>query len=289
MPASTVELLNRELPQTLDWLSRLRLTAGVVVCYAIFWWLSTLVGLPAVPKMGGSLLSQPQPSIAIGTVVAGLFICVVIGRLIVGDLPVGPDMHFEGGLLVALLGMMAVAFRMGPVRYALFAMDEPQAYLLMAVELVLIYVIVGVCWLLLQWAFLSASTVSDEPLKTKLSATATHFVVMAGCMFFLAQSDNTVQALVAVAVSAMLASMAAHIAFPVRSSVWYWASPVLVGVVGYAIAFINPAGLSIGFPQGLLGQLARPTPLAYACGGPAGAIFGFWTAYRWHHEQSQAS
>jgi hypothetical protein len=290
MTSSTSELLNRELPHTLDWISRFRLTAAVVVCYAIFWWLCAWVGLPAVPKMGGSLLSEPQPSIAIGIVAAGIIICTVVGKIIVGNLEIGPDMHFEGALLAAVVGMMAVVFRIGPVRYALFAMDDRTAFLLLAVELVLIYVIVAFCWMALQWAAPVAAAGTTEPLATKFGATATHAVVMAACMIFLAQSDDTAQALVAVAVSALLASMAAHIAFPVRCSAWYWASPVIVGVLGYFIAFINPAGLRIGYPEGLLGALARPTPLAYACGGPAGAIFGFWTAYRWHHEQSaQAS
>jgi hypothetical protein len=285
MPSSTVQLLNQELPQTLNWVSRFRLTAGIVACYAIFWWLSVWVGLPATAMMGGSLLSQPQPSIAMGIVAAGIIICTVVGKLIVGDLPIGPDTHFEGALLVAMVGMMAVAFRVGPVRYALFSMDDPTVFLLLAVELVLIYVIVAFCWLLLQWAAPTGGR-TTEPLAIKLGATATHVVVMAACMVFLAQSDDTAQALAAVGISALLASMAAHIAFPVRCSAWYWASPALVGMLGYFIAYMNPDGLAIGYPQGLLGALARPTPLAYACAGPAGAIFGFWTAYRWHHEQS---
>ncbi|MGP8255318.1 MAG: hypothetical protein ACLQMU_06510 [Methanoregula sp.] len=69
-----------------------------------------------------------------------------------------------------------------------------------------------------------------------------------------------------------------------RRSFWYWISPLIVGVGGYAWAYFNPDGLAIGFPNGTLGALARPTPLAYAAAGPAGAIFGFWVAYRWHVE-----
>src|SRR5580700_8326927 len=83
MATSATELLNREIPSTLDWMDRVRLWSGVAVCFALFWYGAAAIGLPAVPHMGGSLLGQPQPSLAIGAVAAGLIICTVIGRVIV--------------------------------------------------------------------------------------------------------------------------------------------------------------------------------------------------------------
>jgi hypothetical protein len=128
---------------------------------------------------------------------------------------------------------------------------------------------------------------SDQRLPTPLNgslllATLTHVAVMTACLIFLAQSDKVTQSLAAVGIAAFLASMASHVAFPSRSSLWYWISPLLVGVAGYVIAYVLPTGLAIGFPANALGALARPTPLAYAAAGPVGSIFGFWVAYRWN-------
>jgi hypothetical protein len=282
MSSTVADMLNREVPNTLTWGGRLRLTVGVIVCYLIFWWGSHFTGIPAVRGMGGSLLCQPSPLAALLITAGGIILCTAAGRLIVGDLPIGTDLQFEGGLLVALVGMLALVFRLGPVTYALFYLADPKAYGLMAAELLLVYVVVGVCWMALLWIAPPTAAAAPTATGVGLAATATHAVVMAACMVFLAQSTATGQDVAAVGISAMLASMAAHAVFPVRSSGWFMLGPVLVGAAGYLIAMMNPAGLAIGFPEGPLGALARPTPLAYASAGPVGAIFGFWTAYRWH-------
>jgi hypothetical protein len=111
---------------------------------------------------------------------------------------------------------------------------------------------------------------------------------MTACMMFLSKSDATSQALAAVGISALLASLAAHIAFPIGCSAWYWPGPLIVGLIGYGITYFNPDGLATGYPTGTFGPLALPTPLAYAAAGPAGAIFGYWVAHRWHHESQAA-
>ena len=90
-------------------------------------------------------------------------------------------------------------------------------------------------------------------------ATGTHAAVMAACMMFLAQSDAKKQAIAAVGISALLGSLAAGVTFPVKSSVWYFLGPAVVGAVGYLLAYANPAGLAIGFPAGPMGALA-PCP-----------------------------
>jgi hypothetical protein len=288
MSSTAADILNRELPNTLTWSGRFRLTVGVVACYAIFWWGSVATGVPAVHGTGGSLLSQPAPLVAMLATGAGILICAVVGRLIVGHLPIGNDLQCEGGLLAATLGMLALVFRLGPVSYALFYMDDPQAYVLLAAELAMVYVVVGFCWMVLFWLTPTSGSAAPSPAAVGLAATGTHVVVMAACMVFLCQSTATAQGVAAVGISALLASMAAHTAFPVRSSGWFLLGPAIVGVIGYLVAFMYSQGLAIGFPEGPMAALARPTPLAYASAGPAGAIFGYWTAYRWHVGEAAA-
>jgi hypothetical protein len=295
MSSSAPHFLNRELPNTMNWTGRFRLCAGIAACWVMFWYGSAAIGLPNVVGMAGSLLGEPSPVATLGMTAATLIVGTVIGKFLVGDLLIGDDLQFEGGLMAACLGMFALAFRIGPVRYALFQQNDPNVFLILAAELFMLYALVIVCWLILRWTAAPGAIHrgEGETLGMKLAATATHAVVMMACMVFLCQSDATAQALAAVGISAWLASMAAHIAFPVRSSFWYWLSPVIVGAVGYIIAYKSPEGLAIGFPGGWLGALARPTPLAFAAAGPPGAILGYWIASRWNHpeenEQEQQS
>jgi hypothetical protein len=285
MPSTVSELLSREIPNTLNWTGRFRLTAGVLVSFGLFFLACRTLDLPPVLGKSGSLLLQTSPGLAVGAVGGALLVSTLLGKLIVGELLLGQDAQFEGGLVAALIGMVAVIARIGPVRYALFQTDKPEIFLMLAAELMLLYGLVIVCWLILR-ATSARQHYPPESWASKLLATGTHVVVMAACMVFLAQSDATAQGVAAVGISAILASMAAHIAFPVRCSFWYWLSPVLVGAAGYAVAYCNPLGLAIGYPDGPLAGLARATPVAYAAAGPVGAIFGFWVAYRWNTGES---
>ena len=73
------------------------------------------------------------------------------------------------------------------VRYALFQTDKPEIFIMLASELMLLYGIVIVCWLVLR-ASSTRTEYPPEPMITKISATGIHMVVMAACMVFLAQS-----------------------------------------------------------------------------------------------------
>src|ERR1700722_7747405 len=214
---------NRPIPNTLNWAGKFRLTLGVVICFTLFWLIGTTLLIPPVPNAGGSLLSQPQPSVAIGAVGLALIICTLIGKFIVGDLLVGAAHQSEGGLMAALLGLTYLVIRMGSVRYAFFSMPGPGAAMVLAIELILLYVVVAFCWLLLQWA---APTTHGDPQphdspSDRVSAVAMHALIMGGCMMFLAATDAPGQGLAAVAISAAVASMAASMAFEVNSSIWF--------------------------------------------------------------------
>jgi len=288
--------IHREIPHTLDWPGRFRLMIGVAVAFTLFHFAARLAGIPPVPGQAGSLLAQPSAAMAMLVTAGAMVVSCLLCKYIVGDLLLGPQMagetgaahvvQFEGGLVAALVGAFSLVYRIGPISYALFYAADSRVFVLLAAELMLLFGVVGFCWLGLQWTAPATLAQSHEPLVRKLSATGIHAAVMLACMIFLAQTETVTQTLAAVGISAMLASMAAHVAFPVRSTVWYWAGALLVGLIGYAMAYMNPTGMAIGFPDGPLGALARATPLAYATAGPAGAIFGYWVAASWQHGEA---
>jgi hypothetical protein len=286
MTYSLTGYLQREIRQTLGWPVRLRLILGAVVSYALFSLATSWAGIFPMRGLAGSLLLAAPGAMGLTTAIAALVVSVLLGRIIVGKLVIGSDLQSEGGLVAAMLGMVALAVRVGPVHYAYFNRPEPKVFVVLAAELMLLYIAVIACWLALQWTS-PASEHAPEPIGVKLGAAAAHAVVMSGCMVFMAQSTATDQGLAAVGISSMLAAMAAHTAFPVRSSFWYWIGALLVGVAGYGMGYFNPTGLATGYPDGMLGALARATPVAYACAGPGGAIMGFWIAYRWNTEPGE--
>jgi hypothetical protein len=286
MTYSFAGYLQREFHATLGWPVRLRLGAGAVVSYALFALAAKWAGIFPMRAMSGSLFLAAPGATGLITAAAALVLSVLLGRVIVGRLVIGADLQCEGGLVAAMLGMIALAVRVGPVHYAYFNMPEPKVFVVLAAELMLLYIAVIACWLGLHWTS-PVSQHPPEPFSTKLGATLTQALVMIGCMILFAQSTATDQGLAAVGISSLLGAMAAHSVFPVRSSFWYFIGPLLVGVAGYGLAYYYPTGLSTGFPDGLLGALARATPVAYACGGPGGAIMGFWMAYRWVAEDAE--
>jgi len=279
--SSFSQLLHREIPNTLDRPAYFRLSIGIISCFALFHYSARAAHLPPVDGLGPALLQQPSPALAVALVATALVVAAVAGRFIVGDLHNGDEPQFEGGLFAALLGATALVFRLGSVRYALYASPDSAVFILLAVELLLLYAVVALCFFALKWVT-SPHPPSNAQNASPFMAVATHAIVMSACMIYLAQTEQPAQALGAVGISALLASMAAHIAFPRSSSFCYWISPLFVGLLGYGFCYFSPPpGLAIGFPDGLFGALARPMPLAYATAGPAGAIFGYWKASRW--------
>jgi hypothetical protein len=99
--STTPSFFDRELPETLDRPGYFRLAAAVIIGWLIFWWGSVFIGLPPVPYLSGSLITLASPAAALGAAAAGLFICTVIGKFVVGDLKLGQDVQFEGGLVAA--------------------------------------------------------------------------------------------------------------------------------------------------------------------------------------------
>src|SRR5439155_1505199 len=82
-----------------------------------------------------------------------------------------------------------------------------------------------------------------------------------------AQTDKKAQVIWSVAISAWLAALGAHSLVPSRPSAWFWTTPLIVGVIGYLLAWMGGNQLPGGEVGGLLPALARPLPVDYASAG----------------------
>jgi hypothetical protein len=213
--------------------------------------------------------------------------CALIGSVIAGTI------RFEAGLATAAIGLLALSMRGGPIRYTLFYSAGPQVFLTLTAELMILYAILGIGWAVV-WLLRNSGWLQDdpfrdgvadqnEPMSHKLAALATQVIVMAIVVMLLCKTDRKAQVLASVGLGSFLATLAAHSLFPARPSMWYWVGPLVVGVVGYLLAF---SGSTHTWPIGVVGskfapELGRPLPLDYVGAGPAGAIIGYWTSRRW--------
>lgn len=274
--------------------TRLLLATASVVCFGLFWWLGAAFGIPSHRVVGASLLWQ-APATVVGDLLltaVGLIVAVVLGTALAGTL------RFDAGLFAACLGLLALSVRGGTLGDVLRTQGAgPGLYLLLALELLLLDGFIGlawsVLWLLHGRGWLQADVFRDgvadlnEPLAQKITATITHALIFFITMTLLARTDAKAQVGLSVALAGLLGSIGAHTLFPVQPSIWYWISPLIVGVVGYVAGYISPDGWIIGQANGALAPLARPLPLDYASLGVAGAIAGYWIARDWQQAKAE--
>jgi hypothetical protein len=271
------------------WQSRLFLLVICAGAFALFWWAGGALGVSRERGFNGSLLVSPGPAGNLLVTCVLTFAAVVLGTVVAGF--VRPD----AGLLGAALGLVALSVRGQPVYAVLHDADGGRgAYLLMALELVLLYAFLGAAWWMLfalqRRGRLHRDTVRDGlpdvdlPANAGWTALMTHVLIMAGVVILVAQSEDKKQVLAAVAIGAFAGAFFPYWQHGARPSAWYWAGPLAVGVAGYVLAWVNPPlGTDIGrpgHPAGFLAALARPLPLDYAGAGTAGALLGYWMRRR---------
>jgi hypothetical protein len=256
-----------------------------VLMYVVFSWVGGRVGIAKVNGFNGSLLASPGPFmnwIATAVLVAG---GVAVGTILAGG--VRPD----AGLFAAAIGLLALSNRGRPV-YAILhdTGGNRGAYLLMVLELVLLYVLLGVCWFVLYSMRTSGRLRHDAhhdgladvelPAGAGWTATITHVAIMAIVVLLLAQSEDKKQVILAIGIGSFAGAFFPYSQHGARPSVWYWAAPLGLGVFGYLAAWFSPpTGIEVGRPGlagGFLAALARPLPLDYASVGTAGALLGYW-------------
>jgi hypothetical protein len=272
--------------------------AGIIVSILVFEFLSRQFHIPAFPGFGGALLEEPSPLVSLVIVTLGLVVAVFLSTLITGTL------RFDAGLFCGTAGMATLSVRSGRMGDVLrqSAATGPSVFVHCALELVVLYMLVAIAWSVL-WGmhvsgFLKADEFrdgvedTDEPILFKISALAMQVGVMALFMMLLGQTDAKPQMLASVSISAFLGACAAYYMYPISPSPWLWVGPMIVGIVGYALAYFS-VGTGEEWKTGRLAfrlaPLAQALPLDYATAGPAGAILGYWMSRKWHRERTEES
>lgn len=270
------------------WQSRTFLLLASVLSVALFWWAGGAFGIAREYGFDGSLLIGPGP---FGNVVAtGVLIvaAVALGTLLAGF--VRPD----AGLFAAAVGLMALSLRGRTMDAVLHYGTGRAVFLWLAVELVLLYAFLAAAW----WALFSlqrqgrlhGDAVRDGLADAELPehagwiALLTQAVIMGAVVIVIAQAEDKKQVIAAVAIGAWAGAFFPYWQHGARPSAWYWTGPLVVGVAGYLLAYVNPPeGWGIGRPgyrAGFLAALVRPLPLDYAGVGTAAALMGYWMRRR---------
>jgi hypothetical protein len=270
---------------------RVLLAIASIACYWVFGLVASIFALPRYPGFDASLLHQPAPIVALLVAIVTLVACTLLGSLVAGIV------HFEAGLFAASIGLVALSTRGGPIRQTLFNASGPGVFVTLAIELIVLYAGIALaCFalgVLRDRGMLRAEEHRDThrereelPSQTAL-AVATQIGVMFVLMLLLAQADLKGQAVWSVVLASLVGTLAAHSLFPVRPAIWFLAGPLLLGLAGYAIAFVTGGYSPLGIVGGFLPQLARPLPVDYAAMGTAGTLLGYWISRGWHIEREK--
>lgn len=285
------------------------LLLAAALCFGLFALVGDGFGIPPDPGRGGSLMWRAGAFVDWIGVALALAASVAVGTVVAGR------WKFDLGLAAAAAGLVALAHRGGPVRYVLLYASGNGIYLALAIELALLFALLGLAWAALLYArrvpiiqsYLAERTPEErladardpdardpdsrdpeEPLDQKLLGLAVASAVMAVAMLIFCRTDSPTQCLAAVAASAFLAVLCGHQFVPSRPSVWWWTVPLVVGGLGYLAAFFGPADLlKIGETGGYLAPLARPLPLVYASAGVVGSILGYHASRRMRAEREE--
>lgn len=265
---------------------RLTLLAIGVVAYAASAVLFTYVPLFRTPGFGGSLLVDGNPIISLTTVV--VWTTIVFAAATYFGRSVRPDV----GLFGAAIALFAARRAGGVTRDTYLAHPTSGTLTLLAVELVLLGVFLGLLHSATRYLVQRGSLPDDHALDgirpkpeetgQKILALVTHALVLAVVALLTIRSDERMQVTAILVIAGILASICTVRFIPATPSGFFWFGPIAAGVVAYVItAMSGTANLVIGEPAGYCGALARGLPLDFASAGVAGAIYGYWIGRTW--------
>ena len=252
--------------------------------FLLYWWAGRRLGIPEERGFEASLLQQSHWPVDLVVTYVLFEVCLILGSLIAGW------SWFFAGLFAASVGLVALSARGGPMRYVLFHAAESgtsnKVYLLLALEQCLLFVPVVASWMFLHRRYERALPQPEEPsagegkepsassLPMSLLA---QVIVMGFVVLLFVPTDAKKQVLIGVFIGGFVGSALAEYLFPTRrAGAFFWAGPLVVGLIGYLLAQMSATDYALGVPQGGFAALARPLPLDYASAGVAGALLGYW-------------
>lgn len=269
--------------------ARILLLVASVTCGVVFWWMARSFGFPLAPGLCGSLALHPGGAGFFLAVAATFFASVAVGTVLAGVI------RFNAGLVAACVGLAALSVRGGDIRQVLFGsvdtLGGSEIFKRLAVETVLLAMLIGCGWTVLKWLHLRGLIVDREgdpaiankdiPSRNEGISLPVQTLVTGYCLLVLMASEAKFQGIFAVGISSLVGGIIAQYLFPTPSNGCYWLPPLMVGVIGYVLAYFNPTGVNIGELTGRFAALGRPVPLDYAGSGVAAAIIGHWLARAW--------
>jgi hypothetical protein len=273
--------------------ARILLGCGAGICFLLFWQMGQIFRVPVHGGYEDSVLQQPSSVLTLVLIAITLAVCTAIGTLFAGMV------RFNGGLAAACIGMAALSVRGGSSRAAIFWAEGhgrvPGIFGKMAIETVILGAMVAGLWWVLRRLYLTGklkdregppdSHHTAELHSNALPSLGVQTLATLILVMLLTPAEAKAQALVAVFIASWGGSVIAHQLFPTSTSAWYFVPPLIVGVIGYTVAWFNPDGAAIASLSGTFAPLARPLPLDYASAGIAAAIIGHWTSRRWQREK----
>lgn len=258
----------------------------MLVCIGVFYAVGRYMDIPDEPGFSMSLLGQSTPVMDLVVTALATWVCLIVATLIAGSV------RYDAGLVAASVGMVTLSVRGGPMRTVLQAATGPGIYLRLIVEMLLLWLIVAGSTALVRWVVdmklvkrpdlmgNPQSAQSKARIGFRITAVAFQTAIMALVLWAMAQSDAKAQVIVSTFLGSLAGAALAAGYFHDVGATWATCiAPLLVGVLGYALAYLNPSGLAVGHT---METLARPLPIDYASAGCAGAILGAWIASRHH-------
>ena len=275
--------------------ARLLLLIGSVLSFSAFLLSARIFHIPPYPGRQSALLVHAPYVLPFMIIAIVLAISVAIGTAVAGMV------RFNAGLLTASLGLAALSFHGGEPRHtvltALSLIGPGQIFLRFFVELLILSIFVGIAWYILRMLYTTGKLRDRETAmmgegesatpSAEFSSLAVQFIFTALLVMLIAQSEAKQQVMGAIFIASWGGSAFAHTFIPTGPRSWYWLPPLLVGLLGFLLAWVFlPNGLFTADFRGSFAGLYRPMPLDYASMGPAGAIIGHWMSRRWQRERT---
>lgn len=247
---------------------------SAAVAVLVFWWVGKTFGIPHVRGYAGSLL---QGSAIVNLLLVGVVYLsiaaaasIVLGRIRTGI-----------GVFAAAFGLAVLSFRGGTVSTVLRDLTPAATYGMFLAETVLLAGIAAVGMLVCRFlAPLPPLALLDDEVPPKLTdrllSVGLQTAITLVLVLVLGQSDDKKQALAAVGIASLVATLVADQSLPVGFTPLAVMAPFAAALVGYAWALTaggnNPSGLVCA------------VPLDYASFGVAGTMMGHWMTHQWREE-----